>query len=61
MAAAGIEAHAGILIAMDSIRANLAVIHDSEYVAKIRKWASESEREAEDLLHEIQEAVKQCQ
>ena len=58
LAAAGIEAHAGILIAMDSIRANLAVIHDAEYVKRVRAWAENAEHEAEELLREIQEAVK---
>ena len=58
LAAAGIEAHAGIFIAMDSINANLAVIHDADYVARVKAWAENTEREAEKLLREIQEAVK---
>ena len=58
LAAAGIEAHAGIFIAMDSIRANLGVIHDAEYVSRVKAWADNAEHEAEKLLLEIQEANK---
>ena len=43
---------------MDSINANLAVIHDADYVARVKAWAENTEREAEKLLREIQEAVK---
>ena len=56
--AAGIQARSGILIAMDSINANLSVIKDSEYVSKIREWAENILIESENLLREIQEGVK---
>ena len=58
LAAAGLEAHAGIFIAMDSIRANLSVIKDTEYVAHVKAWADNAEHEADTLLREIQEGVK---
>ncbi len=57
LAVAGIEARAGILIALENVNVNLSAIRDSEYVNKMREWAENIDSESERLLIVIRKGV----
>ena len=54
---AGLEARAGILIALENVNVNLAAIRDSEYVARIRAWAENIDTESQRLLNVIRDGA----
>ena len=58
LSAAGLEARAGILIALENVNVNLSAIHDSQYVDAMTKWAENIDAESQRLLDVIREGVK---
>ena len=54
---AGLEARAGILIALENVNVNLAAIRDSEYVTRMRAWAENIDTESQRLLTVICDGV----
>lgn len=58
LAAAAIQANSGIAIALDSIKANLSLIKDTDYAARTSRFAEEAVTEARTILQEIEEAVR---
>ena len=59
LSAAAIEARAGILIALENVNVNLAAIHDTEYVIKMRSWVENIESESKNLLDIIRNGVSE--
>ncbi len=57
LSAAGLEARAGILIALENVNVNLAAIRDAEYVARMRTWAENIDTESQGLLDLIHKGV----
>ena len=57
LAAAALEAHAGIKIALVNVNVNLAAITVRDFVEIKRAWAENIEHDADKLLREIQEAL----
>ena len=57
LSVAGLEARAGILIALENVNVNLAVIRDTEYVARMRAWAENIDTESCRLLDLIHKGV----
>ena len=57
LSAAGIEARAGILIAIENVSVNLAAIRDEGYVQEMRTWAENIDAESRRLLDVIREGV----
>lgn len=57
LVAAAIEARAGILIAIENVNVNLAIIRDENYVNEMRKWAENIDAESQRLLAVIREGV----
>ena len=52
-----IQARAGILTSLENVNVNLAVIRDSEYVARMRSWAENIDTESQRLLDLIQKGA----
>lgn len=52
-----IQARAGILTSLENVNVNLAVIRDSEYVARMRAWAENIDTESQRLLDLIQKGA----
>ena len=57
LSVAGLEARAGILIALENVNVNLSAIHDSGYVAEMQKWAENIDTESQRLLDLIHKGV----
>ena len=57
LSVAGLEARAGILIALENVNVNLSAIHDSEYAAEMRRWAENIDTESQRLLDLIRGGV----
>ena len=57
LSVAGLEARAGILIALENVNVNLSAIHDSGYAAEMRKWAENIDTESQRLLDLIHKGV----
>lgn len=57
LSAAGLEARAGILIALENVNVNLAAIRDAEYVARMWAWAENIDTESNRLLDLIHKGV----
>lgn len=47
---AALEARTGILVSLENVNVNLAVIRDSEYVERMRRWAENIDKESQRLL-----------
>lgn len=57
LAVAGLQAHAGLMGAMENVAINLPSIKDQSYVGEKRKWMETVRKESEKLLKEVQAGV----
>ena len=61
LSAAALQAHAGIVSALENVSVNLKAIHDTEYTAKMSSWSESVMNEADKLLRSTLEEVRICQ
>lgn len=61
LSAAALQAHAGIVSALENVSVNLKAIRDEAYCAEMSSWSEGVMREAEELLAAIIEGVRRCQ
>ena len=60
LSAASLQAHAGIVSALENVSVNLKAIHDAEYVSQMSSWSESVMREAEELLTATIQGVREC-
>lgn len=60
LSAGALQAHAGIINALENVRVNLKAIHDAEYVSQMSSWSESVMREAEELLTTTIQGVREC-
>ena len=61
LSAAALQAHAGIVSALENVSVNLRSIHDTQYTADMSSWSESVLREADELLSATIEGVRECQ
>ena len=54
---AALEARTGILVSLENVNVNLAVIRDEEYVSRMRAWAENIDKESQRLLELIRKGA----
>ena len=57
LSVAAIQARAGILTSLENVNVNLAVIRDTEYVARMQAWAESIDTESQRLLNVIRDGA----
>ena len=57
LSVAAIQARAGILTSLENVYVNLAVIRDTEYVARMQAWAESIDTESQKLLDIIRDGA----
>ena len=57
LSVAALQAHAGLVSAIENVAINLPAIKDAEYVAQRRAWIERVEREGAALLTEVRDGV----